>query len=299
MSAPITFPGLIPGLAGGTPGQGPANARQQLPTPPSTAPSDESTGQRINRLEALTANQAQEIFSLRRNSSASREEVDGLRLRVAELEASLQTPFSINYSRSTPPAIGQAPFSINYPHSGGVQPKWETPVREKKRSRFATFFEQMAATSADRKDSHGKEMEAVPVLAATPSTELTAHCYQVVTPPTASVRVDSYDVYDDPYPWGGRFGQPDFDFTASVPTTHLYPQYHEMDFYGWLHAPHAQQTEENADPFPWGGRFGKPDFDFAASAVGDVHCKEMQACGALQAPRPIHPKAPLLSKAEF
>lgn len=199
MPAPNTFPVLIPGLVGGLPAQEPADALQQLPTLPSTAPSDESTNERIIRLEALAADQAQEISCLRRSSSASREEAEGLHMRVAELEASLavsppairQTPFSINYSRSSPPAIGQAPFSINYPHSVGVHPKWETPVREKKRSRFAMFFEQRAEASAACKDSHGKETEAVPVLAATPSTELTAHCDQIITTPTTSIRVDS------------------------------------------------------------------------------------------------------------
>lgn len=178
------------------------------------------------------------------------------------------------------------------------------------------------------------EMETVPVLRSTPSTPFTAHCGQIITPPPSNhFYMDPYaevDVDNDPYPWGGRFGQPDFDFAGLVPPSSTFtpagPQFHEMDFYGWPSAPYVQEMEEDADPFswgrhvdvapcgevnveddpfPWGGRFGQPDFDFAAlvnpSTTGDAHGhgKDMQASGALHAPRPVRPKAPLLNRADF
>lgn len=346
------FPGLIPGLAGSLPGQKPLNG--------------ESTDERLNRLESLAAGQAQEIYSLRWSNDASREEADGLRMRVAELEARLSgrlpatrpTSMSVNYSRTDPAVV-----SINYPHmdSAPVQSMRETstchqqrsrfatfleqkaaasaaststqtagkeaiPVPQVKRSRYAALFERMAAESAKRAatsgGSHGTEVEAVLVLDSTPSTAVAAHSDKIVdTPPIAPIRGDSYGeikVHDDPFPWGGRFGQPDFNFAASVPMTNVFapgpqfqqfPQYKEMDVYGWPLAPHVQEMEEDADPFPWGrnSRFPeKPDFNFtasfsasSASTAVDTHCKEMQACGKLHAPRPIRPRAPLLNKTEF
>jgi hypothetical protein len=341
-----TFPGLIPGLAGGLPGQQSVNAHQQQKTPPSTAPSYESTDERLNRLETLAANQAQEIVSLRYIYSASCEESQGLRVRIADLEGRLN---------EGSPATRLSPVSIKYNYSATESatghPKWETPAREKKRSRFATFFEQMAAApttgtptlaanknadatpisqdqrsqhaallkimataSAARKDSHSMEMATGPVLKSTPSTAFTAHYGQIITPPPSNhFYMDPYgevDVDNDPYPWGGRFGQPDFDFAGLVPPTSTFtpagPQYHEMDFYGWPSAPHGQEVDVENDPFPWGRRFpNQPDFDFAALvnpfAAGDAYGdgKEMQACGALHAPRPIHPMAPLLNRNDF
>jgi len=342
------FPGLIPGLAGSLPGQKPANG--------------ESTDERLKRLESLAADQAQEIYSLRWSSSASREEADGLRIRIAELEARLSgrlsaikpTPVSVNYSRTDPAVV-----SINYPHmdSAPIQSMRETlashqqrsrfgtfleqkaaasaasastrttdkeatPVPQVKRSRYAALFERMAAESANKAtisgDSHGKEVEAVPVLDSTPSTAVAAHSDKIVTPPTPT-RGDSYGgikVHDDPFPWGGRFGQPDFNFAAPalmtsvfapVPQFQQFPQYKEVDVYGWPLTPHVQEMEEDADPFPWGRGFhGQPDFDLAAkfsassaSTAVDPHCKEMQACGKLHAPRPIRPRAPLLNRIDF
>jgi hypothetical protein len=320
---------------------------------------EESTDERLSRLESLAAGQAQEIYSLRWSNDASREEADGLRMRVAELEARLSgrlsairsTPVSVNYSRADPAVV-----SINYPHmdSAPVQSMRETstchqqrsrfgtfleqkaaasaaststrtPVPQAKRSRYAALFERMAAESANRAatsgGSHGKEVEAVPVLDSTPSTAVAAHSDKIVTPPNTPTRGDSYGeikVHDDPLPRGGRFGQPDFNFAAPAPMTSVFapvpqfqqfPQYKEMDVYGWPLAPHVQEMEEDADPFPWGrnSRFPeKPDFDFAAkfsassaSTAVDTHCKEMQACGKLHAPRPIRPKAPLLNRTEF
>lgn len=340
------FPGLIPGLAGSLPGQKPLNG--------------ESTDERLNRLESLAAGQAQEIYSLRWSNDASREEADGLRMRVAELEARLSgrlsairpTSVSVNYSRKDPAVV-----SINYPHvdSAPIQSMRETsachqqrsrfgmfleqkaaasaaststrtPVPQAKRSRYAALFERMAAESANRAatsgGSHGKEVEAVPVLDSTPSTAVAAHSDKIVTPPNTPTRGDSYGeikVHDDPFPWGGRFGQPDFNFAASVPTTSVFApvpqlqqfqqflQYNQMDVHSWPLAPQFQEMEEDADPFPWGrGIHGQPDFDFAASLSAssastavDPHCKEMQACGKLHAPRPIRPRAPLLNRTEF
>jgi hypothetical protein len=354
----VSFPGLIPGLAGGLPGQQPVNAHQQQPTPPSTA-SHESTDERLNKLETLAANQVQEIASLRYISSASREEAQGLRMRIADLEGRLA---------DSPSAIRLSPVSIKYNYSAmepaAGHPKWETPAREKKRSRFATFFEQMAAASATstptltvnkdvdatpipqdkrflhaallkniaaasatRNDSHGEKVEAVPVLKSTPSTAFTAHFDQIVTPPPSNhidpVFHGDVDIDDDPFPWGGHFGRPDFDFAAWTPAS---AQYHEMDFYGWPSAPYVREMEGDADPsprgrhihaapcgdvtveddpFPWGGRFGQPDFDFTVlvnpSTTGDAHGhdKEMQASGALHAPRPVRPRAPLLNRADL
>lgn len=337
------FPGLIPGLAGG------------LPTPSSTEPSHKSTDERLTRLEALAADQAQEIYSLRWSSSASREEADDLRMRVAELEASLagrlsaigQTPASVNYSWTD-----LAVVSINYPHmdSAPVRSMRETAACHQQRSRFATFFEQKAAASvaststrtagkeatpvpqakrsryaalfesmaaecANRAtssgDAHSKEVDAVPVSEETLSTALTAHSDKMVTPPTTPFRGGSYGeikVHDDPFPWGGRFGHPDYGFTAPVPTTVFTPapQYKEIDVYAWSFAAHVQEMEEDADPFPWGRRFHQQaDFDFAASfsassasTAVDAHCKEMQACGKLHDPQPIRPRAPLLSRTD-
>lgn len=183
----------------------------------------------------------------------------------------------------------------------------------------------MAAESANKATtsggSHGKEVEAVPVLDSTPSTAVAAHSDKIVTPPNTPTRGDSHGeikVHDDPLPWGGRFGQPYFNFAASVPMTNVFapgpqfqqfPQYKETDIYGWPLAPHVQEIEEDADPFPWGrhGRFPKQaDFDFAApfsassaSTAVDTHCKEMQACGKLHAPRPVRPRAPLLNRLDF
>jgi hypothetical protein len=142
-----TFPGLIPGLAGGLPGQKPA-------------PSHQSTDERLNGLEALAANQAQEIVSLRYIYSTSREEAQDLRMCVANLEASLTEGSS---------ATRLSPVSIKYNYSATESavghPKWETPAREKKRSRFATFFEQMAAAPATGTPTltANKDVDATPI----------------------------------------------------------------------------------------------------------------------------------------
>lgn len=288
------FPGLIPGLAGGLPAQGLINARPHVLTPSSTVPSHESTDERLNRLESLTAHEAQEIYSLRWRSSASCEEADSLRMRIVELEASLAEALS---------NVGQTPVSLNYSqaNSTAVPPKWEAPVFQEKRSGFATFFEQqamasststptrtadkevgvttvpqvkrsryaalfaqMAATSANRaatsKGSQGNEVEVAPVLEGTPSTALTTHSDKLVTPPTTPIRGDScggIKVHDDPFPWGDRFGRPDLDFAASIPMTSVLTpvlQCKQTDVYGWPLAPHFQEMEEDADPFPWGRR---------------------------------------------
>jgi hypothetical protein len=316
-----TFPGLIPGLAGGLPGREPCH---------------KSTDEHLNRLEAPVANQAQEIYSLRYSYGTALEESKGLRACVAALQARLAGNL---------PATRQSPVSIRYNYSAMDSavghPKWETPVREQKRSRFAAFFEQMAAAStngssthaadeevkvtlvpqvkrsryaalfekmaaasATRRDSHGQEVEAVPVITRMSSTELTARCNQItVLPPDTPIRQNGMDVDDDPYPWmDKRFGRPkNFGFAASIPTTRVAPQFKEQKVYDWLSAPHVQETEEYADPFPWGRRCLKqPDIDFAAlNSTTDRHGKEMQACGKLHAPRPIHPRAPLLNRTDF
>jgi len=316
-----TFPGLIPGLAGGLPGQ---------------EPSHSNTNERLNRFEALVANQAQEIYSLRYSYGTALEESAGLRACVAALQARLAGNL---------PAIRQSPVSIKYNYSATDSavghPKWETPVREQKRSRFATFFEQMAAApingsstrttdeevkatpvpqvkqsryaalfekmaaeSATLQDSHSQEVEALPVLTRMSFAELKARCNQItVLPPDTPIRQNRMDVDDDPYPWmDKRFGRPkNFGFAASIPTTRVAPQSKEQKVHDWLFAPHVQETEEVADPFPWGRRcLGKPDVDFAAlNSTTDPYGKEMQACGKLHAPRPIRPRAPLLDRTDF
>ena len=323
------------------------NARSHIPTSSLTEPSHESTDERLNRLESLAANQAQEIYSLRWRSSASCEEADSLRTRIVELEASLAEALS---------NVGQTPVSLNYSqaNSTAVHPKWEAPVCQEKRSRFATFFEQkatassdstptrtankevdattvpqvkrsryaalfaqMAATSANRaatsEGSQGKEVAVAPVLEGTSSTASTTHSDKLVTPPTTAIRGDScgeIKVHDDPFPWGDRFGRPDFDFVASVPMASVLTpvlQCKQTDVYGWPLAPHVQEMEEDADPFPWGRRnHEQVGFDFAAATVatsasttGDPYGKEAQAYGMLHAPQPIRPRAPLLNRTEF
>jgi hypothetical protein len=174
------------------------------------------------------------------------------------------------------------------------------------------------------------EIGTVSVFKSKPSTAFTAHNHQIVTPPPSNpIDMASYaevDVDNDPFPWGGRFGRPDFNFAGLVPPTRTFtpagPQFHEMDFYGSPSTPHGPKMKGDAetfpwgrhihaspcdevnmedDPFPWGGRFGQPDLDFAAlvnpSNTRDSHghSKDMQASGALYAPRPVRPRARLCS----
>jgi hypothetical protein len=267
-------------------------------------------------------------------------------MRIVELEASLaealsnvgQTPVSLNYSQANSTAVlpkweapvcqekrsGFATFfeqqatasSTSTPTRAADREVGVTTVPQVKRSRYAALFAQMAATSVNRaatsEGSQGNKVEVAPVLEGTPSTALTTHSDKLVTPPTIPIRGDScggMKVHDDPFPWGDRFGRPDFDFAASVPMISVLtpvPQCKQTDVYGWPLVPHVQEMED-ADPFPWGRRnHEQVGFDFAASIVatsastlGDPYGKEAQAYGMLHAPQPIHPRAPLLNRTDF
>lgn len=81
------FPGLIPGLAGSLPGHTPPMAVKTdvQPSTPSSM-TEPGTNERLERLEALVLQNADDIQSLKRYNSAVRHENDSLRMRLSELE---------------------------------------------------------------------------------------------------------------------------------------------------------------------------------------------------------------------
>lgn len=273
------------------------------------------------------AEQCEEITSLRWINSAARQEVDSLRMRAAQLEA---------YVAKCPPSIRQSPVSIIDVGEASCldQPGHETPVQvpQVKRSRFAAFFAQMAAASATKatsqEASQGKEAEAAPVVKKQGSTRWTAHYNDVVSAlrngnttcgaaqgketETAPVQKESFSPRFTNLP--GQVAPASSTDTSS--SAGSYEEDEDVEMYGGLLTPLSYSgilawragipapmnpVQQEQRPSRFRAFFEQMALVSAARAStdGDSHGKEMQACGELHAPRPVHPKAHLLDNMDL
>jgi hypothetical protein len=302
------FPGLNPGLAGAMPGEESTSintSKQPLAQP--TAPIDKSTDERLDRPEVLVAELVQETTSLRWINGALRQETDKLRVRVAELEAIVA-----RYS----PSIRQSPVNtIDLQKESGLgYPICEILFHQKKRSRYAALFDQMAAASATKTTTgeafQGKKMTAAPVCEQKHSTGWTSGSDALVlTPRTgASTLVASHgkETQITPVSQGEHpprytplfdalfMGLPiEKEASAGLPTP---TSNHCIN--AWRAELPVYKTP--IQPVKPASRFRAFFQEMAlrsktkTSTCEDSHGKEMQACGALHAPRPVHLRAPLL-----
>jgi hypothetical protein len=303
------FPGLIPGLAGGIPGSESSfiHTSKQLLAPPAApaASIHKSTDERVDGLEALVAEMIQEITSLRWINASYRQETDRLHARVAELEA---------FVAKCPPSIRQSPVSmIDSPIASRLtHPVREIPVQQRKRSRFAAFFDQMAVKSAAKTITQEKEMTVAPVFEQRYSTSTFARTpgasvSTLVASQAKETQVTSTHQED----------------CLSTHTAALFdalflglPIPNEEKATGGLLTPTSIDCmnacradisvhEAPVQKVPCTSRF-RAFFEEMAlksttdtSTCADSHGKKSQACGAVHAPRPIRPAAPLLSRTDL
>lgn len=266
-------PDLIPDLVDGSP-------IPQLLSPSSTASSTKSTEERLNRLEALAADQAEEISGLRWSNSITRQEVEGLRVRVAELEAALER---------ISPSTGQSPVVNNTRmDSLVVQQAPATPIQPRQRSRFADFFAQMAAAPR-QPDVVGNESVTI--------TSVRPYYAAQLPTPEHSLSEEMEDA--DPFPCGHRqVSKPNFDFGAHVSaTSNSTSCCNEMEDFATLGGTVDYVTGFRsllATPV----QQAAPVSRFRTFFM-QVANKEKQASGELRAPQPIRPRAPLLNRMSF
>lgn len=150
-----TFPGLIPGLAGGMPAQKTSVPWDdtRLPSPPPTIELKSAT-HRVKRLEALVSELHSEVQAQRSITSAAQQEVETLRARVAETEATLARFIVASRAQQRQEHPGYATPS---PVCKAARPVRESPVRFVRKNTcssaymsFDEFVARFATTAADK-----------------------------------------------------------------------------------------------------------------------------------------------------